>query len=382
MRYNLRRRHLFLLGGVLLLLSIAAALLYLRRDPFAPCLSKEGTERGICVIGEATAIAKKSGIQAALDAIQSFPADPRFSAYCHPAVHAIGTVAYMRFSAGERLPISEDMHRCANGFFHGFLIEAVTQSGSLKDAAALCEKATGNTDSLEDNLPAEDCYHGIGNGIAENTAHPKTQMVALLKEARNMCRSISASSTVFRSCVGGVYNRIGNWYFRGYVPDTSITPAALCETVHDDTQSLCLEFVLTGVLSGDTLSEAVSDLPADLSGGSKEQVVTKVAMTAVKSGGEDEAAIIRACHELSASLSEACIIGSALGLVDLGAANEGKSEEVLTFCSAQELTDGERKACLYQAVPALKSYQGAGKVAELCAAAPENVRTVCTTLLR
>lgn len=322
------------------------------------------------------------GIESAFDEMSAvYDEYENFSPYCHEYVHDLGVLAYRKY--GERMPLTEKMSTCAQGFWHGYM------EAYLRDHEGDAAAAKAYCDGLDDTQAAHwshmvlQCYHGIGHGIMEYlyVVRPDliTDIPSLLRLGVRDCALFSTEDDRIR-CSSGVVAVTANWIMlqgleSEYYSLENIFPLCRVFTERWARRGCALEFTTPALnLAG---YDAAATFNSIISGGKsldEEYVPVLVAHTALRYGAknvtESDQDLARACDSVGDPyLYEMCMKGLVGGVLSNGEPNGLEYYRAVRFCAA--LADPiDRKDCAFVVLHFMSHSYG-----------EEGVKAACRTLI-
>ncbi|MBI3577178.1 hypothetical protein HY086_04030 [Candidatus Gottesmanbacteria bacterium] len=167
-----------------------------------------------CWKGIFRSIVMGRGVDAGLRFLaQTKDADIAFAPECHVYAHAIGELAYERFSLGTLGRVNGDTGMCNFGYYHGFMQEYVSHNKNLVRAKEYCLRQGRNGVDGYDRRILQ-CFHGIGHGLVFwYASEGKPVESAIATSAIAACQKIIGDLSFFHECVNGVYGGIAALYF-------------------------------------------------------------------------------------------------------------------------------------------------------------------------
>jgi len=326
---------------------------------------------------------EKDGIDAAFRLFQDTYEKGVLPRSCHWTAHQIGEAAYDLFKIGKDFPISDATTYCGYGFYHGFLEGLLRENPDPQYALSFCAK-------VEEKLGTMglwNCYHGIGHGFTEDPPPPETEgdFNAMIKPGIEMCEFLFGKS--FRDlnlCLTGVFTVPAGFAEKGeyglsVTKDTIFTYCA--DQPYRYLKACYGEFApkLDTILEWDVrnLAPVVRKITDD----KLQRLVTWVVpsvMVARDIQARDFSKYVDGCRAaFDGRLREICWGGTVLGFFTHGEP-EKQYELVAAFCnSGGWKTDAERRFCWGEGFRQMRAHYTAGKVASLCAEAPEAYRPLC-----
>lgn len=350
------------------------------------CESRETTPTE-CFKKDVVSVLKDGGLEGSLDRMAAlYDSDPAFKNSCHDVAHILGKEAYHIFGRGGKIVFSNKTSYCGYGFYHGFMEEMFSVSGSVEEAREFCLLA--GRDSNEGSVNAEGaCYHGIGHGVTDGS-DPRSwgDPVALTSPAIDLCDKIDPTEPHFYRCVSGVFNSLAMMYITNShnLSLKGENPFVICgdrsdfrikNPCYQEMNTLAMRVADKELSKGVRLVEAIRDEPVYAALAMKS--LSGFFPSSFKAPFDDEFdSSIEACHGAREDLVIPCIQGIPSGLMEFGVPG---SEYVpaLEFCGHEKLSAAERSECYRAAFGSMRSYYNKDKLRAICASIDEGYRPYC-----
>jgi hypothetical protein len=323
-----------------------------------------------CWDEEITQLLDRGGVSLVFERLPQKYSTPDFSGQCHGYVHLIGEKAYLLFSDGIDLRLSENTSHCGYGFYHGFIEALIINSGKDYHVARNFCDYVKTTMSEKSRASLQACFHGFGHGIVDGYYIPENgDARVLIEDGLTICEEVGRTDFEIDLCNSGVFNSLsiieGN-------PDNSIVwedndPYWICNTYEQHTiKKPCYEEMNTL-----TMRYAQGNFAKALSFAMKIDDI-KYRQLAVQSlsgfyasfkpNTED---VISKCLSLTADVKNYCITGFIGGMLEFGTP-KNEYIEAFSFCDSTKLSDIDKLTC-YKRI--------AGGALDIYS--PETHRTVC-----
>lgn len=183
-------------------------------------------------------IIKKEGIEEGF----KFLSDARstssdFDQQCHSAAHRLGRAILDKFRANAPVKISEQSQWCGYGVYHGFMENLLVSGSEIAVAHNFCRSI--NFDLLSPVDYVNECYHGMGHGVAEfySSKTPQDE-VQVQNTSLTECEKSMSSLVEKRSCAVGVYGWLLNQL--PYFEQRKLSPVEYCKKQDGAYQDICL----------------------------------------------------------------------------------------------------------------------------------------------
>lgn len=301
---------------------------------------------------------------------------------CHYALHPVGAAAYRQYrETGNNVFQISDAAMCNFGFYHGFVIALMNDTGDVLDAKHFC-------DSLDPKLVAEkpevrdECYHGVGHAmVTEAVGEPLNEKTDPLWVERvfrlsaengiSECRRIFSEWPALNNCNSGVYHELAMLQTAdGWYSDPS-DPLWLCEEADPAVRGNCygnMHRVFVKVFPGLTAREIVPRIER-LYGTNQFMTAMVVrwyghvrGLVAVSKPEE----FFRFCRDIPDEYQKYCLSGGIGWITQNGEGGE-EYKASMEFCMRPELSREERQDCVDEAFGYFEGMYNARFVRSLCA---------------
>lgn len=326
---------------------------------------------------------KDRGVDAGLDLVdQIYRTDPMGPASCHNLTHLVGQAAFDLFAKKKEFKVTEKAAYCNYGFYHGFMERLISSGYDLTKAGDFCDyidqqlKTTAPSSGLQ-------CYHGIGHGtVSTHDLSLWGKEQAMIAPALDLCHKVTKNEENYFRCASGVFNGIGNFYVTGEykLVVRKDDPYWICKLQMETDKAACygnLHPTITW-LAGQDFSKAVAlverDAEPNYLATALRYVTGDFARLSIEKA--DFTSNIQACHNLSGSLPNQCVLDFVTGLMDHGQPN---SEYILAlqFCQNSALSTAEQDSCLKYTFPYLATMYSKDKFNSLCSSVDDRLKTYC-----
>lgn len=178
----------------------------LRRPDDRDCRLVEGQQRIGCFAARAKMKFREQGLDAALGLYDAYM---KAGVGCHYSLmHPMGEAAYDEFSRTGRVVVSPLLTACNYAFFHGFIGELYRTGRGTAEALEFC-KRIGRELSPFAPAVGQECFHGIGHGLVDHTAHEHHgDARAMAAATLPTCETLVADAARLGNCVSGVFHAI------------------------------------------------------------------------------------------------------------------------------------------------------------------------------
>lgn len=299
------------------------------------------------------AIVQRRGLSRAMDFVDKEAGrDIAFAADCHVYVHRIGEEYYWKFARKKQIEISDRLGICDLGFFHGFMQEFASHGTTTADAKRYCDIVTGKMKRSQYPLAVrQQCYHGIGHGLAFLYAsYHWGEKAKIISRGIADCENMLPDSP--GECVNGVYGGMAAmyWGLHGFTLALENNDAFfLCRRQPASYSSGCFDQFVPVLFSETKLDllkagRVIEQIP--------DEATARVAMA--HAGGmpsytmvprtSDYSEVLHICRQFRAPLSDDCLHGFAAALVRIGTFRQAV-ERGRIFCEDARLTAPERSVC-------------------------------------
>ncbi len=315
--------------------------------------------------------------------------DKSFSKVCHITTHAIGAEAYRLYVRGALDIPRGRIAYCGYGFYHGFIIELLSDTRDIPQARAFCEYLASSTSRYGVSTLAS-CLHGFGHGISDYLPAEELKKDAdkSIESQLGTCRTIGKNTDEYEMCAGGVYNALGEamMALKKNVPTAKIAdlahPYVLCERQPDQSfRNGCFRN-FNSVLAFNTRDNVIAAIPELVSiRNTKEAQLAMLNFTDYEArllGGKDELLPLRAaeCYTAPRYLQVPCIQGYVDGIIEF-ATPEREYESALAFCESTEIRDSDKEACYARVNSSTRSRYSDATYRAICAQFPEQYQRLC-----
>jgi hypothetical protein len=399
-----RKRTMFLIGGMLLLVVLTGMLamsVYERVDErYRVSRCEDSGREDIqfdCWFSVIRYYMKRDEIERAMRVFKHvYTTYPRFyESGCHQHAHRVGDMAYYELFRGrtslDDMRFPQEVTACGYGFFHGFFEHYVQDNPDGTFIEDMCADFEQRLSSRMGSIRSI-CYHGAGHGLMLATAqelgksawgNPSVYFTPALK----VCDAFTRASTLDRrECRDGIFNVMVDWMVLGnyglsFDPDNVFE---LCRDVKDfEAQRSCYNE------TAQKLDRVANFSPVRLYEVIQEERVPKAFQQAVFSvgmpgmlqplagSGEGVGELASECHLLKGEYRDWCITSIVGGLYEHGIPQE-EYKAAFNFCKEQpsETAPVCWKAATLRAV---KFYGHDGAV-RLCKTIPEEYHRFCDEL--
>ncbi len=330
-----------------------------------------------------TEVIRDESVDSAMQSLAyAYDANPSFGNTCHDLTHLVGRISYDEFRKGGNITVSPKTAYCSYGFYHGFMEMLVSRGGDMDVARRFCRMADEQISHLSPDAIYQ-CFHGIGHGTVNN--HDPANWgneQAMINPAIALCEGVSETDEELSRCATGVFNGIAVFYGTGEYNLTirKEDPLWICRSQKEQYKDACyisLNVALLG-LTGGNLSRAaefLEDIPEDIYA---QHAMINLAAP-VGTGNiqtSDHSQAISVCRTIQKRLQLSCIAGYAYGFLEQGKPNE-EYKKPLSFCSAEALTQEERRACYDYIFSYLPKWYSQEKVRDICLSVELDERDRC-----
>lgn len=294
----------------------------------------------------------KKGPLFGISVLDELRKDPDFAARCHDFTHVLGELSFWHYVKTGEFVANEQATFCSYGYYHGFL-RALGVSLPVDNAFEICDRVGGKTlPPLARRELIEQCYLGIGQGLAVDYTDQAGSEAVGLEKAIERCKRISRERAHESNCIQGAYVGVGNLY-TGYhgqkLPTKQEDPAWVCSLQEEKYRLYCFVNISHATLLtfNSDLIKAVNLYRKYLTE-HELRWPTKHLAYLVSHGflaKKNPEAYISDCHSLPTLLSDYCIAGVSQSVYESNT-SQSQDKVALDFCQSGLLkTIEERKHC-------------------------------------
>lgn len=235
-----------------------------RGEAAAACLEKStDTIRAYCWEPEIRSVITRKGLDRGFDWFaKTYAQDPQFVRNCHDIGHILGVAAYDEYAQHNTVIDRIETSYCGFGFYHGFIEEALAQSGmqGLTEARTYCESLRESTRLREARAvtnAANACFHGIGHAVFDSREETRLKTATdRIFDSLDLCTSTMTDEVARTSCASGVFNALANALSsRTYgFTFSEIAVPRMCDFDDHTFMTLCYTEIAVGVVRDSFMS--------------------------------------------------------------------------------------------------------------------------------
>lgn len=294
---------------------------------------------------------KREGVSASLETLaRLYAQEPDFAGICHGASHKIGAGAYVLFSEGKPVDVTNKISYCGYGFYHGFMEALLADTGDVFKAQAFCTHISKEFKNIGQNVEGP-CYHGIGHGVVDGS-DPTTRgkPLMMVKPGLDLCRKVAPNELMLDRCATGVFNSLAILYHDPkYSWDIDRKdPFHVCAQFEDSIfRRACYKQFDTIVLTSEkdffTALHIAEKIPNAMDAQAAILGIASYEAYFVHKES-DFSLVIQTCKSLEEKFQNTCLFEYSEGLMEFGFPGKELQNAVL-FCGRRELTINQATTC-------------------------------------
>jgi hypothetical protein len=386
----LRYKTPVMIGAAIAVLAVLAAMyIAYRSSPLEQALHCPASDQLDCIDTILQNETTRYGIDAAFKTFaQLYQDDPSFTTTCHITTHVIGEQAYTLYKKGDPITPTSEMSYCGFGFYHGFMIALLADTGDAAQARQFC--STLQPLSKGSNSVSAACLHGFGHGITDSLSGVslRSDPAGAIASELATCKKIGQNDWEQSMCAGGVYNALDE-AMGALVSDKEdvhvVDPQktyAICEAQpYEPFRQGCFRNFngMLAVETNDTFAPAAAQIEAISDRADAQLAMVNFTDYEARLLGDTKVPIAQTaaqCYSVPAYLQGPCIQGYVDGILEFSTPGQ-EYKAALAFCESSGIQSADKTACFKEIAVSVKTLYDPVMYKTACAAFPKEYSQLC-----